>query len=455
MTVSTTSTARAHHGVAAHAVRFDDKGQPLPDDGSPFAQLLADGMDDGTSGDALPGATGGSSHGLKALQADKQDPQAADASPDASTMAAWIGQTLGQHAATAATDVASPTGATANPADNGNALLSAKSPGIPGRTAGDQAGSDAAAGALDDASAPTAAHPTRHGLLNPSNGLTPFGTKPLSGSLATLPGRLLPAAAAGGTAATSAAHLAAPPTSTPQQLTSSAAAATAAAGPAAASVPANAAPGAPANADPSTPVGWMAVASDKGGAQAQTHTGTDSGGGGGQQSFLAGANTDATASSNTAADASGTPGAPTFSQTMNQAFDALGAQINVWSDQQIQRASMDLDTGTGTTLKVDVTLHEGTVQLHFKTNDPATRDALNQNATSVLGDMLSRNGIDLGGVSVGAQNAGQQNASSDNGGAANGWNGLARALNAAGGGASTQGVATQVVRSDRALDLYA
>jgi len=107
MTAATATTARAHHSAATHSPRLNDKGQPLPDDGTPFAQLLAGGLDDNSADATLTDPASTTTLGAKSLLGADTAPTGNAQTPDASTdaaLAAWIGQTLAKHNGTALTD---------------------------------------------------------------------------------------------------------------------------------------------------------------------------------------------------------------------------------------------------------------------------------------------------------------------------------------------------------------
>jgi Flagellar hook-length control protein FliK len=142
-----------------------------------------------------------------------------------------------------------------------------------------------------------------------------------------------------------------------------------------------------------------------------------------------------------------------FARSLDQALQSLGAQVSVWSSQKLQHATMDLDTGRGPSLQVDVTLEEGKVELQFRSDDPTLREAIRAHAQSALADLLSRQGMDLTGLSVSTQGSGR-GAGQDRGSPQSGQGRReAPALERLASLASEP--QARVLRSDRALDMYA
>jgi flagellar hook-length control protein FliK len=142
-----------------------------------------------------------------------------------------------------------------------------------------------------------------------------------------------------------------------------------------------------------------------------------------------------------------------FARSLDQALQSLGAQVSVWSAQKLQHASMDLDTGRGPSLQVDVTLDEGKVELQFRSDDATVREAIRAHAQSALTDLLSRQGMDLTGLSVSTQGsgrgAGQEGGSPQSGQGRRGAPAMERLASLA------SEPPARVLRSDRALDMYA
>lgn len=450
MTTATATATRTHHSAAPHSPRLNDKGQPLPDDGTPFAQLLAGGLDDGSTDAGLTDATSTAALGTKTLPgadtASKDSAPSPDASADAA-MAAWIGQALAQHNGSAVPDASTDTnGSTGAQSGSPQPTLSGLS--------NPPSGSDAVASA-DDKSGDTKGHTGSHGAKRANGHLLGAATVTAHGkahdglpTVASSTAQTIQAAKA----ALNDANAQRTP-NTPTAVAPDPAQGATANAIAVGSTNASASSTQSGGTDTAAPLTLVTAAPEHGGSQSQAQTGSE--GGNPQPSFPGAANTAATASGSGTDGTSDSNVAPTFNQALNQAFDALGAQVSFWSNNQVQQATMDLDTGTGDPLKVDVTLHDGKIHLDFKTDDTNTRDALHQNATAVLADLLTRSGIDLGGVSVGAQNSGRDNASSNNGAAPGARGGLRRALDAASAGGTATGTAQRLVHSDRALDLYA
>ena len=152
------------------------------------------------------------------------------------------------------------------------------------------------------------------------------------------------------------------------------------------------------------------------------------------------------------AEATANP-APAFARSLDQALQSLGAQVSLWSSQKLQPASMDLDTGSGQSLQVDVTMEDGKVEVQFRSDDAATREAIRAHASAALGDLLGRNGMDLAGLSVASQGLGARSGQEDHpqqpGRGRPAGTSLDRSV------ATELDTRPRVLRSDRTLDLYA
>jgi hypothetical protein len=143
-------------------------------------------------------------------------------------------------------------------------------------------------------------------------------------------------------------------------------------------------------------------------------------------------------------------------QPLTDSFNQLGAQVSLWASQNLRRASLSLQGADGKPLDVDVSLKDGKTSLAFRTDDSATRTALQNFGQQALADMLQQHGLDLSALSVdtrGSQGArqGQGQAEAPNATAA-----AARALR----GLTGEGVASAAAglgwtsKSAGSLDVY-
>ncbi len=93
-------------------------------------------------------------------------------------------------------------------------------------------------------------------------------------------------------------------------------------------------------------------------------------------------------------------------EALHGAFEAIGAQVSLWSAGRAQRASFDVRDGLDTPLTVDVQVTDGVAQLQFRTDDAALRQLIQAQAPTALADAMARAGLALGQVDVGARGQG-------------------------------------------------
>lgn len=140
---------------------------------------------------------------------------------------------------------------------------------------------------------------------------------------------------------------------------------------------------------------------------------------------------------------------PAWGERWGEAMDDVGHQVSYWLGRGVKQAQIQIDAGLERPMEVAVSFDNGQAVLHFQTDNPAARAAIEQGAADALRQALLRDGIGLAGLSVGSQGR-QDQPSGDGQPTRPGWH------NGRGEATATEGTPRPATRqSNRVLDLYA
>lgn len=168
---------------------------------------------------------------------------------------------------------------------------------------------------------------------------------------------------------------------------------------------------------------------------------------------------DANGLGNSSGDANSPQGQASPDQADPQQAQGLAdepTEIGHWGTGALRHASLRVGEDAATAIDIQLKVQGQQVDVNFATDNPETRDALREQATAALSELLQQSGLGLGGVSVGTQGQPRHSSGDASGGSGQGPStvqlGQARR---AGQGAEAAAPARPRTDDNRPLDVFA